>query len=284
MSSILLNGRFAQGELKKQLIARIAQGGQKPTLCIISIGNDERSSVYINQKKKFGEDIGVHVVERAFDENASFEDIKHTIEILNTDNAIHGIIVQMPLPIHLNAKELCNLINPMKDVDGLHPENMGLLKQGRPRYVPATAKGIILLLNFYAIPIATKHVVIINRSLLVGKPLAELMLAQDATVTLAHSKTKDIGSLTRTADIVVVAVGKPGFITKDMIKAGAVIIDVGISRIEEGESARIVGDVDFEDVQSAASALSPVPGGVGPMTVLSLFENVCEACELSQTV
>ncbi len=284
MSSTILNGRNVRDELKKSLFARISQYKEQPTLCIISVGSDERSATYINQKKKFGESIGVRVIERTFGENCSFEDIKQSIEILNTDREIHGIIVQMPLPAHLDAKDLCALISPLKDVDGLHPENIGLLAEGKARFIPATAKGIISLLGFYDIPLSGKHVVIINRSLLVGKPLANLFLAHNATVTVAHSKTENLSVHTKSADIVVVAVGKPGFLMSGMIKPGAVIIDVGISRIDADGEARIVGDVDFEEVEPVASAITPVPGGVGPMTVLSLFENVADAYELAEEV
>jgi methylenetetrahydrofolate dehydrogenase (NADP+) / methenyltetrahydrofolate cyclohydrolase len=284
MSSTILNGKVARDELQKKLIADIALHKTKPTLCIISIGNDERSRAYIQQKKKFGEQIGAQVVERTFDENVSFETLSSAIDILNTDSGIHGIIIQMPLPAHLVAKDLCSLIHSLKDVDGLSPVNIGLLAQGDPLFVPATAKGIVSLLDFYSVQIAGRHTLIINRSLLVGRPLIQLFLDRDATVTVAHSKTENLESLTRMADIIVVAVGKPGFITADMIKPGTVIVDVGISRIDEGGVARIVGDVDTEGVMQSASAVTPVPGGVGPMTVLSLFQNLLLATELSKKV
>jgi len=182
----------------------------------------------------------------------------------------------------LSVDTLCALVDPLKDVDGLHPENIGLLVRGAPRFVPATSKGIMSLLDFYTIPVSGKRVAIVGRSLLVGKPLAQLLLKRDATVTIAHSKTTDLESVINVSDIVVVAVGKPGLITGTMILPGSVIIDVGITRIEEGGKAYIVGDADAESVSKVAGALSPVPGGVGPMTVLSLFENVCDAYDMQK--
>ena len=252
---------------------KVNQLGTQLGLVVIQIGDDEASNVYVKQKEKLAWEIGYKFVHKRYTSNVTNEEIIEYINELNNDDSIDGIIVQMPIPSHLDTELIQNTISPLKDVDGLTFFNTGRLVHGSPALVPCTPKGIVELLDYYNIDIEGKKAVVVGRSILVGKPIAHMLLNRNATVTTCHSKTKDVSSYTKDADIVVVAVGKAGFLTGDMIKEGSIVIDVGISRID----GKLYGDVDFESCKDKVSYLTPVPGGVGPMTVYELMNNVYEA-------
>ena len=252
---------------------KVNQLGTQLGLVVIQIGDDEASNVYVKQKEKLALEIGYKFVHKRYTSNVTNEEIIEYINELNNDDSIDGIIVQMPIPSHLDTELIQNTISPLKDVDGLTFFNTGRLVHGSPALVPCTPKGIVELLDYYNIDIEGKKAVVVGRSILVGKPIAHMLLNRNATVTTCHSKTKDVSSYTKDADIVVVAVGKAGFLTGDMIKEGSIVIDVGISRID----GKLYGDVDFESCKDKVSYLTPVPGGVGPMTVYELMNNVYEA-------
>lgn len=240
------------------------------TLAIVSVGDDPASAVYVRNKIKACEKAGIKVVHLWHGANCPEYFIVDLIKELNVSPEVHGILVQLPLPPHIDSKRILSLIDWDKDVDGFHPYNMGRLSAGDPAIVPCTPKGIMQLLSNYDITVEGKHCVIVGRSNIVGKPLAMMMLNENATVTICHSYTKDLPSLTRQADILVAAVGKPRFITADMVKPGAVVIDVGINRVD----GKLCGDVDYDAVAKVASHITPVPGGVGPMTVAALIDNM----------
>ena len=252
---------------------KVNQLGTQLGLVVIQIGDDEASNVYVKQKEKLALEIGYKFVHKRYTSNVTNEEIIEYINELNNDDSIDGIIVQMPIPSHLDTELIQNTISPLKDVDGLTFFNTGRLVHGSPALVPCTPKGIVELLDYYNIDIEGKKAVVVGRSILVGKPIAHMLLNRNATVTICHSKTKDVSSYTKDADIVVVAVGKAGFLTGDMIKEGSIVIDVGISRID----GKLYGDVDFESCKDKVSYLTPVPGGIGPMTVYELMNNVYEA-------
>ncbi|MFA6227341.1 MAG: bifunctional 5,10-methylenetetrahydrofolate dehydrogenase/5,10-methenyltetrahydrofolate cyclohydrolase [Candidatus Paceibacterota bacterium] len=267
----ILDGKKVRDFLSEKLKEKIAKMGKKPKLVIFQVGNDERSSVYIKQKKIFGEKIGFDVEYIQLENTASEGEIISKINQKNADENVSGIIVQMPLPVNFNAVKIIDTIRPEKDADGLTSANIKkFFVNDKTAIVPATAKGIISLLDFYEIEIAGKKVVVVGRSLIAGRSIANVFLNRDATVTICHSKTKDLKEETKSADILVVAVGKAEFIKRDFVREEQVIIDVGINKMKNG----ICGDVDFENVSKIVSAISPVPGGVGPMTVISLFENI----------
>jgi 5,10-methylene-tetrahydrofolate dehydrogenase/methenyl tetrahydrofolate cyclohydrolase len=282
---LILDGRKARDFYTTTLIDRVNALSAVPALAIIQIGENAESTAYIGQKKKFGEKIGARVEHVKFAADVEASDVEATIAKLNARDDIHGIIIQLPLPAHLDKLALINAIDPAKDVDGLTDENQKLLEEGRPRFVPATAKGVMHLLDFYSIPIANKKAVVLGRSRLVGRPIAEALRAKGAHVTVCHSKTEDVPRIAKEADILVVAIGKPLHVDAHYIgKSDTVVVDVGINSIEanapEGISKRkLVGDVDSDDIGPAVSAISPVPGGVGPMTVLSLFDNLVVSAE-----
>jgi methylenetetrahydrofolate dehydrogenase (NADP+)/methenyltetrahydrofolate cyclohydrolase len=243
----------------------------KPKLVIIQIGNDERSAVYVRQKKIFGEKLGFEVEYIQLDKNIEQKDIISKIEILNNDKFVNGIIVQLPIPRKLNQSEIMEKINPLKDVDGMNYKNLGSILGGDMTHIiPATTRGILSLLDFYKIKIEGKKVLILGRSLLVGRPTALAFLNRDATVTICHSKTKNIKDEIKRADIIISAIGIPNFIKKTFVRKGQIVIDVGISKIGD----KIVGDADFKQISKIVSFITPVPGGIGPMTVVSLFENL----------
>jgi methylenetetrahydrofolate dehydrogenase (NADP+)/methenyltetrahydrofolate cyclohydrolase len=270
-SVLILDGKKVRDTLAEKIRGELKKLQAKPKLVIIQVGNNEASSVYIRQKKNFGEKLGFCVDEIHFDTKISEEKIISTIKKLNTDKKVNGIIVQLPLPKKMHARRIIESIDPAKDIDGLHSKNLSLLMTHEEGgFVPATTRGILSLLDFYKIPIEGKKVTVVGRSLLVGSPTALAFLNRNATVTICHSKTKNLKAEVQKADIVVVAIGKPKFITQSFVKAGQVIIDVGITRRDEG----LIGDVDFTAVSKATRAITPVPGGVGPMTVVSLFENL----------
>lgn len=270
----LLDGKVVKAKLLEDLKDKINKLDTKLGLTVIQVGEDPASSVYVRQKNKMAENLGFNFNHIKLDENIKEEELLNIIEKLNKDDNVDGILVQMPIPNHLNAKKVQNAILPCKDVDGLTDINMGKLSHNIDSLVPCTPMGIIDLLKYYNIDISGKNVVIIGRSDLVGNPLASLMTNNDATVTLCHSKTKNLSFYTKNADILVVAIGRANFIKKEDVKDGAIIVDVGINRMEDG---KLCGDVLFEEVKDKASYISPVPGGVGQMTVAELGYNTYKA-------
>ena len=273
MRMIIMDGKKLKEKTLNKLKEEIKDLDTTLGLAVIQVGNDEASNVYVNQKRKMAIELGYKFVYKIFSSNISQANLIKEIDILNKDDSIHGILVQMPVPEHI----VQNSIDPAKDVDGLTYLNGGRLISKEDGLKPCTPKGIIALLEEYNIPIEGKNAVVVGRSMLVGKPIANLLLNKNATVTICHSKTKDVKKYTKSADIVVVAVGKPHFLTDDMVKKGAVVVDVGISRVD----GKLYGDVDFDNVSKKASYITPVPGGVGPMTVAELACNVYEAYKLN---
>lgn len=272
----LLDGKIVKKQILEELKQEVEKLERKPGLVVIQVGEDPASKVYVGQKEKMAAAIGINFEHLKLKENVTQEKIEREIKKRNKDENVDGILVQMPLPKHLDAKKIQNLIDDKKDVDGLSDINAGKLMHQVDCLEPCTPKGIMEILDYYKIPVEGKNVVIVGRSDLVGKPLAAMMLNKNATVTVAHSKTNNLKEVTKTADILVAAVGKKGLITEDMVKDDAVIIDVGINRVED----KLYGDVDFDGVKDKVSYITPVPGGVGQMTVASLGQNVIKAYQL----
>ena len=270
MQEKIINGKECYRILRNKLKDEIEKFETKPGLVDIQIGNDEASNIYIASKKKAAENLGINFHHVHFVDGTNEEEIINKILELNNDDSINGILIQLPLPKGYDEKKLINYINPDKDVDGLTELNMGKLFLGKKCLVSCTPSGVLELLKYKNIKIEGKHVVIVGRSNLVGKPLIELFLKENATVTVCHSKTEDLANYTKQADILVVAVGKKHLIKEDMIKENSIIIDVGINR----ENGKIYGDVDFDNVLSKVKYITPVPGGVGPMTIAMLLNNV----------
>jgi len=241
-------------------------------LAVIQVGNNPASDIYVKQKEKMALELGYKFIHKRFEENVTNEEIISFIDLLNKDNSINGIIVQLPIPEHLDVPLIINSIDYLKDVDGLTNINAGKLVLNSPTLIPCTPRGIIELMKEYKIDVDGKNVVVIGRSILVGKPIAHLLTNMNATVTLCHSHTEDLNYYTKNADIVIVAVGKKGFLTSEMVKDGVIVIDVGINRVD----GKLFGDVDFDNVSKKASYITPVPGGIGPMTVYELMNNVYE--------
>lgn len=260
----------------KEEIQNLKNKGINPKLAVIMVGNNPASKVYVKNKSKACEEIGVDYEEFLMDENTTMEELLNLIEELNNRNDINGILLQSPIPNHLDINQAFNKIDYKKDVDGFHPINVGKLSIGQDCFISCTPFGVIKMLEEYNIQTQGKNVVILGRSNIVGKPLIQCMLQKNATVTVCHSKTENLKEITKNADILIAAIGKAKFVTNDMVKDGAVIIDVGINRTEEG---KLVGDVDFENVQEKASYITPVPGGVGPMTIAMLMTNVVKAAK-----
>lgn len=262
--------------IKADTAAFVATHGYAPGLAVIVVGDDSASHVYVRNKKRACEEVGFlsRVYERPSD--TTEEELLALIAALNEDAAIHGILVQLPLPQHIRESLIIAAIDPKKDVDAFHPIHAGGLLSGVPALLPCTPAGIMEILHYYGISPRGKRCVVVGRSAIVGKPIALLLLAEDATVTICHSKTQDLASVTREADILVVAIGRPRFIGADMVKAGAVVIDVGVNRTPDG---KLCGDVDAEAVSGVVFALTPVPGGVGPMTITMLLKNTLAAAE-----
>ena len=280
----ILNGKIVRDKIAEKLKKEIKELNGSVELAVIQIGDRVDSSAYIEQKKKFGEMVGAKVVHLRFEETVKESEIISEIVRLNEDILVNGIILQLPIPKHLSSTNIIGKIDPKKDVDGLTAENVKkLIQNDSSGMIPATARGIISLLNFYKISVVGKKVVIVGRSLLVGKPTAMALLNRNATVTICHSKTKNIEEITKLAEIVIMAVGKPEFFGKKYFKKGQVIVDVGINMKtgkklnEEIPNTKFVGDVNFDEVKGIVKAISPVPCGVGPMTVASLFENLLDA-------
>lgn len=276
MPAIMMDGRSVAKEWKNK-IAKETEGlllrGIEPHLAVVLVGENPASQVYVRNKENACIKAGIRSSVIRLDERCTQDELERTVISLNEDHAVSGILVQLPLPSHLDEKRVLALIDPDKDVDGFHAMNSGRLMNGEPRFVPCTPLGVMKLLEAYNIPVAGKHAVVIGRSNIVGKPMAMLLLAQDATVTICHSKTENLAQITRQADILVAAVGKANFVTADMVKPGAVVIDVGINRV----NGQLVGDVDAEHVSDVAGYLTPVPGGVGQMTIAMLLANTLQA-------
>lgn len=289
----LLEGKVASTAIKSQLKEKIAslesQGKKVPHLAAILVGNDPASETYVNSKVKNCNEIGINSTLLRFDENISEKELLEQVNELNKNDEIDGILVQVPLPKHISEKKIILAISPEKDVDGFHPINVGKMVLGFPSFVSATPLGILLMLQHYKITTAGKHVVVIGRSNNVGTPLSILFSrnnqAGNATVTLCHSRTTDLESITRQADILIAAIGKPKFVTENMVKEGAVVIDVGINRVKDSSKKSgfaLKGDVDFENVASKCSFITPVPGGVGLMTIAALLQNTYDACMMNK--
>ena len=267
----ILDGKIVSGLIKQMIKERIEKEKLDPPPCLacILVGDDPASQIYVANKEKACAQVGIKSIIKRLPADSSFEDVASTINKLNNDASVNGILLQLPLPKGLDEKKLISLISPNKDVDGLTELNLGRLFSKNTLVAPCTATGIIDILKHYNVQIDGKEVVVVGRSLLVGKSVANMLEQLNATVTICHSHTRDLAVHTRRADILVVAIGKPNFITADMIKPGAVVIDVGINRIE----GKIVGDVNFEDIKDKCDKITPVPGGVGPMTIAELLKN-----------
>ncbi len=287
----ILNGKEAsqaiKDSLKLEMAQLAAQGKPVPHLVAILVGNNGASETYVASKVKACQEVGFKSTLIRLEEQISSLKLLDIIIDLNSDPDVDGILVQLPLPSHISAEEVINTIDPNKDVDGFHPNNVGRMVLGHPTFVPATPYGIMLMLEHYKIDTKGKHAVVVGRSNIVGRPMSILLSANgnpgNCTVTICHSHTANIGELCRSADIIIAAIGKPGFIKADMVKEGAVVIDVGITRIEDSSKKsgyRISGDVDFENVAPRSSFITPVPGGVGPMTIAALMKNTFKACAL----
>ena len=274
--SRIIDGKKISGEIKEELKEKVSQLKVKPCLVVISVGDDPASKVYVGQKEKCANYIGINYHHLHFDTIKNDELIKE-IDKLNKDINVHGIIVQLPLPKGMDEKRIVNSISVLKDVDGLSFLNAGRLLNNEKCLVSCTPKGIMELLKREKVKIEASDAVVIGRSILVGKPMMNLLINANATVTLCHSKTKDLKKITKKADILIVAIGKKHFVNRDMVKRGAVVIDVGINR----DNGKLYGDVDYNDVYDKVSKITPVPGGVGPMTVVMLMQNVLEAYERS---
>jgi len=293
--AIIIDGKAIANEIKeevKQEVEKLEQKyGKKPALAVILVGNNPASEVYVRNKKKNSEEVGINSWQILLDEHTTQQELLTLIGQLNNDNNVNGILVQLPLPSHINENEIINAIDPVKDVDGFHPVNTGKLVIGEDCFIPCTPYGCQELIVRTMPDIKGKHIVIVGRSNIVGKPLANLMVQKNnranCIVTVCHTATKDIGYYTRQADILVVAVGKANMITKDMVKKGAVVIDVGINRINDPENpgkTKLVGDVKFDEVSEVAHAITPVPGGVGPMTIAMLLKNTVKAFKLQNNI
>ena len=286
--TLILSGKVAAETVYTDLSIRVGsiiKMGVKPGLAAILVGDDPASHVYVRSKTKRFRSMGLHSETITFHEDVSEDELLLTIDSLNHDKSFHGILVQFPLPEQINSQNIIRAILPEKDVDGFHPENVGLLTMGSPRFIPCTPKGIIRLLSQYEIELSGKHVVVIGRSNIVGRPISILTSLKsagaNATSTICHSGTINIDDHTRCADVVITAMGSPNYLKGDMLKNGAVVIDVGINRVETGNDKgyKLIGDVQWDSIQDIASAATPVPGGVGPMTIAMLVENTVEAAE-----
>lgn len=278
MSAILIDGRTVAKKWKDyaaQRAQRLIEKGVTPHLAVILVGENAASQVYVRNKENACIHAGIRSTIIRLPEVCTQDELENAVLSLNKDESVHGILVQLPLPKGLDEARVLALIDPDKDVDGFHAMNSGRLMNGQPSFVPCTPLGVMKLLEAYRIPTRGKHAVIIGRSNIVGKPMAMLLLAADATVTICHSKTANLAEITRQADILVAAVGKPNFVTGDMIKQGAAVVDVGINRVVDG----LVGDVHAEQAEKVASYLTPVPGGVGQMTIAMLLSNTLDAAE-----
>lgn len=280
----IISGKEVSAAVKQQVaceVETLKKQGVEVGLAVILVGDDPASRVYVNNKKKACEFCGINSYEYIFDAGVSQQELVELIKKLNDDPKINGILCQLPLPKHIDEKVIISLIRPEKDVDAFHPENVGHIMIGDFNFLPCTPAGIMEMLKFENIDLDGKNCVIIGRSNIVGKPMAMLMLKENATVTVCHSHTKNLKELAAAADVIVAAVGKPKFVTAEMVKDGAVIIDVGINRLPDG---KLCGDVDFEACREKASYITPVPGGVGPMTIATLMKNTVTAVKIQNKI
>ncbi|HEV8436117.1 MAG TPA: bifunctional methylenetetrahydrofolate dehydrogenase/methenyltetrahydrofolate cyclohydrolase FolD [Thermoanaerobaculia bacterium] len=275
-SASLIDGKAIARQVEAEVAAAIACLSFAPGLVAVRVGNDPASEIYVRSKAKKAQELGLRGSERVFPETMTDAELLAEVDRLNRDDAVDGILVQLPLPKHIDPQKVIDAIAPEKDVDGFHPINVGKLHLGRPTLAPCTPAGCIRLIDSTGVPIAGANAVVIGRSDIVGKPMAALLLQRSATVTVCHSKTRDLAAITRNADILVAAIGRPRFVTADMVKPGAVVIDVGINR---GADGKLAGDVDFAHVREVAGSITPVPGGVGPMTIAMLMKNTVTAAE-----
>jgi methylenetetrahydrofolate dehydrogenase (NADP+)/methenyltetrahydrofolate cyclohydrolase len=283
MAAQIIDGKALAQKIQSELAVVAAELYStrkiKPGLAAVLVGNNPASQVYVRNKQKACEKAGFESWLHHLDEHTSQAQLLDLIHQLNKDSRVHGILVQLPLPKHIHTDTVLDAVTALKDVDGFGPDNLGLLTSGRPRFLPCTPHGVFVMLQRYNIPVSGKHVVVLGRSTIVGKPMGLILLQNgvDATVTICHSKTANLKEITRQADILVAAIGRAEFVKADMVKPGAVVIDVGINRLEDG---RLVGDVEYAPVAQIASAITPVPGGVGPMTITMLLHNTLEAAKL----
>lgn len=278
--ALIIDGKKVSAEVKEQVrleTLELAKKGIRPGLAVIIVGDDPASRVYVNNKKKACEAVGFISREYALPATTTQEELLSLVDELNEDKEINGILCQLPLPKGLDEKAVIEEISPIKDVDAFHAINVGKIMIGDYDFLPCTPAGVMEMLHSYKIPVEGKKCVVIGRSNIVGKPMAMLLLHENGTVTITHSRTKNLAEVTREADILVAAIGKPKFVTADMVKEGAVVIDVGMDRDENG---KLCGDVDFENVKDKCAAITPVPGGVGPMTIAVLMKNTLKACKI----
>lgn len=280
MTAKLIDGKSLAAAVRAALrprLERLAARGVRPRLAVLLAGNDPASRLYVRNKTRAGEEAGLASELHEFPESVAESALIERIAALNAEPRVHGILVQLPLPRRIDAARVLEAVSPAKDVDGFHVQNLGALLAGRPGFVPCTPAGVMKMLEHEGVPLAGRRAVVLGRSNIVGKPMALLLLARDATVTVCHSKTRDLAAIARQADIVVAAIGRAGLVTADMVKPGACVIDVGINRLPDGSLA---GDVDFAAVRKIAGWITPVPGGVGPMTVAMLIASTVRAAEL----
>lgn len=277
--AIIIDGKELAKKIREELkveCEKLKKENIQPKLAVIMVGDDSASKIYVRNKSKACKEVGVEYTEYLLDKNIKQKELIDLIEKLNTDKNINGILLQSPIPKHLNIEEAFETIDYKKDVDGFHPMNVGKLALGQDCFISCTPYGVIKMLEKYGIDLCGKNVVILGRSNIVGRPLIQCCINKNATVTVCHSKTKNTKNITKQADVLISAIGKPKFVTEDMVKDGAVVIDVGINRLDDG---KIVGDVDFEKVKEKASYITPVPGGVGPMTIAMLINNVIKSAK-----
>lgn len=275
----ILDGKAVSLKVKESVKVRadeLKKFGVEPTLAVVLVGEDKASQTYVRAKEKACNEYGIKSVAHRLSENTTQNELLALINVLNLDDSIHGILVQLPLPKHIDTNVVLAAIDPRKDVDGFHAVNVGKLVSGLDGFVPCTPLGVMEILKEYGIDVAGLNAVVIGRSNIVGKPMANLLLNASATVTITHSKTKNLNEICKNADLIVAAIGKPFFLKADMVKDGAVVVDVGINRLDDG---RLVGDVDFENVAPKCSYITPVPGGVGPMTIAMLLNNTILAAQ-----
>ena len=281
----IIDGKLVSKTTRENLYKEIEEfkksSGIIPGLAVVLVGNNPASAVYVRNKHKACIECGINSIEVTLPEETTEEYLLAKIDELNADDAVHGILVQLPLPSHISEEKVINRISPKKDVDAFHPENVGRILIGKYSYLPCTPAGIMDLLAFYNINPEGKECVIIGRSNIVGKPMSLLMLSKNATVTIAHSRTKNLAEVTKRADILIVAIGRANFLTADMVKKGAVVIDVGINRTADG---KLCGDVKFDEVSEIASMITPVPGGVGPMTITMLLKNTLSEAKMQKKI
>ena len=279
----ILDGKAVSLKVKESVKVRadeLKKFGVEPTLAVVLVGEDKASQTYVRAKEKACNEYGIKIVAHRLSENTTQNELLALINVLNLDDSIHGILVQLPLPKHIDTNVVLAAIDPRKDVDGFHAVNVGKLVSGLDGFVPCTPLGVMEILKEYGIDVAGLNAVVIGRSNIVGKPMANLLLNASATVTVTHSKTKNLKEICKNADLIVAAIGKPFFLKADMVKDGAVVVDVGINRLDDG---RLVGDVDFDEVAPKCSYITPVPGGVGPMTIAMLLNNTILAAQAKIT-